>query len=149
MRGDSGTLISGTNVVGFLSENLQSTNGAFDIVTGSDIHPSNLEVSHYMPADHGEDFQIKIFFEIILQIICHARPISHCPLTNISQCHTEHSREMGEISIDGYSNVVFDEEELELNQYTLYLEIEFINNICEELHQDMSDFTEEDFSTRN
>ena len=64
MRSDGGTLISSTSFVGFLSEHLQSATCVCDIIN-SDLQPSNLEVYYYMPADHGEGFQIQVLFALI------------------------------------------------------------------------------------
>ena len=39
------------------------------VVSGGDLRTSNLEIYCYMPADHGEDVQLQLFFTILLQIL--------------------------------------------------------------------------------
>ena len=72
-----------------------------------------------------------------MQIVCHARSITHYPFSEIAQSHGEHSGEpeniSGDISVTEYSysyNLYdFDDKGVDLTKSTINSEIKFINNI--------------------
>ena len=56
--------------------------------------------------------------------------------------------ELDEVVSNQHNFDNLDKEGIDLTESTIYSEIEFINNICKELRQDISDFTEEVFVSK-
>ena len=78
MESDRETFLYGTSSAGILSDYWQSAKFVCNIVSGGELQTSNFEISHYMTADHGEDFQLQVFFAVLLQIFYSVRPTTHC-----------------------------------------------------------------------